>query len=161
MYKNILLATDLQDEESNSLLKATQIARQAEGNLIIVHITSAYQDAQFASIPMSSVNDAYEKINANRLSLKELQKANLAAYNQISEALNKKSVNTEVLVLDAVDAAKEITEVLVPYFNIDLVIATKQKKSPLQRLLNGSVTRELSERTSCDLLLINANNDGK
>lgn len=154
MYKQILLITTLTDENSKTLMKAVDLAKSTDANLIIAHLDTSEVD--------SATTGAYNSING-MVNYKdyaidydqEIKKksANFEAYEYIVDALNTKNIDTNIISIFTRDLVSTTLEEICPNFNVDLIVCSSTINDNRFAYFGKKITSQFVKKSNIDLLV--------
>ncbi len=155
MYKNVLLITDFQDEETKILLKAINLAKVIDAKLTILHVDSSNYDKTISSAYRGANGMRYDKYIETMYDTEAKKKnENYEAYKYIASALEKKNLDVEVLTETSTSVAKTTLNIICPEQDIDLIVCSQaiDNKSKIQ--FDKKVTSRLIKDPNVDVLVI-------
>jgi universal stress protein A len=136
-YRKILCPIDFEENSSNALEKAIEIAGQFKAAIFLVHAVSLV--AQFGEVPLPV--DLYQ----------DQQRAALARLNEIAgQKLNGIEHKTTVYAGDVAGSILRAIE----QFQPDLVVMATHGRTGLAHFVLGSVAEAVVRRASCPVLTI-------
>ncbi len=155
MYKNILLITDFEDEDTRILLKAINIAKTMEAKLTILHVDSSNYDKTIASAYRGANGMRYDKYIETMYDTDAKKKTeNYEAFKYIATALEKKNLDVEVLTEVSTSVAKTTLNLICPEQDIDLIICSQSVDNKSKIQFDKKATSRFVKDPNVDVLVI-------
>lgn len=155
MYKNILLITDFQDEDTKILLKAINLAKVMEAKLTILHVDSSDYDKTIASAYRGANGMRYDKYIESMYDTETKKKSeNYEAFKYIASALEKKNLDVEVLTETSTNLAKTTLNIICPEQGIDLIVCSQAVDNKAKIQFEKKATSRFIKDPSVDVLVI-------
>ena len=136
-YKNILVATDGAEESEKAFLKAKEIAKNNEAELVIAWINTELE----RRIPGEELSDREELIYSRYVSVKE------------AEAKND-GVKKVIPVVMTGEPKKYLSKVIPQKFNSDLIILGATSTNIVRNILIGSTAKYVVKNSKCSVLIV-------
>jgi len=143
MYKTILVAVDINHSNIEILKKAMEIARTNHAELVIAHVNQiAITDPTFES----SMSNVFYGEDEQMIS-KELEKLRALAY---AGGLR----NISLLTKSSTNVSYTITHEMYDQEKYDLIVCGNSNKNGLEKLLLGSVAKNITKDAKTDVFVV-------
>ncbi|SLM87056.1 universal stress protein [Vagococcus fluvialis] len=136
-YKNILVGIDGSEESEKAFLKAKEIAKNNEAELVIAWINTELE----RRIPGEELSDREELIYSRYVSVKE------------AEAKND-GVKKVISVVMTGEPKKYLSKVIPQKFNSDLIILGATSTNIVRNILIGSTAKYVVKNSKCSVLIV-------
>jgi nucleotide-binding universal stress UspA family protein len=136
-YKNILVGIDGSEESEKAFLKAKEIAKNNEAELVITWINTELE----RRIPGEELSDREELIYSRYVSVKE------------AEAKND-GVKKVISVVMTGEPKKYLSKVIPQKFNSDLIILGATSTNIVRNILIGSTAKYVVKNSKCSVLIV-------
>ncbi|MBO0479677.1 universal stress protein [Vagococcus fluvialis] len=136
-YKNILVGIDGSEESEKAFLKAKEIAKNNEAELVIAWINTELE----RRIPGEELSDREELIYSRYVSVKE------------AEAKND-GVKKVIPVVMTGEPKKYLSKVIPQKFNSDLIILGATSTNIVRNILIGSTAKYVVKNSKCSVLIV-------
>ena len=136
-YKNILVGIDGSEESEKAFLKAKEIAKNNEAELVITWINTELE----RRIPGEELSDREELIYSRYVSVKE------------AEAKND-GVKKVIPVVMTGEPKKYLSKVIPQKFNSDLIILGATSTNIVRNILIGSTAKYVVKNSKCSVLIV-------
>lgn len=136
-YKNILVGIDGSEESEKAFLKAKEIAKNNEAELVIAWINTELE----RRIPGGELSDREELIYSRYVSVKE------------AEAKND-GVKKVIPVVMTGEPKKYLSKVIPQKFNSDLIILGATSTNIVRNILIGSTAKYVVKNSKCSVLIV-------
>ncbi len=136
-YKNILVGIDGSEESEKAFLKAKEIAKNNEAELVIAWINTELE----RRIPGEELSDREELIYSRYVSVNE------------AEAKND-GVKKVIPVVMTGEPKKYLSKVIPQKFNSDLIILGATSTNIVRNILIGSTAKYVVKNSKCSVLIV-------
>lgn len=136
-YKNILVGIDGSEESEKAFLKAKEIAKNNEAELVIAWINTELE----RRIPGGELSDREELIYSRYVSVNE------------AEAKND-GVKKVIPVVMTGEPKKYLSKVIPQKFNSDLIILGATSTNIVRNILIGSTAKYVVKNSKCSVLIV-------
>lgn len=146
--KKILVPTDFSKSAQIAINVAADIARKADGKLIILHVVEQPGQNSFSVAGEADLSDDWED---RIFTLKLIEKSKTTLI-RIADDLKRKGIKTETEIRFG-NAYHGISTIISEH-NVDLVVMGTSGHSRLEAMIIGSVTEKVIRSTDCPVLTV-------